>query len=87
MKTIQTFLLSLGIVGIVLLVFFGWVIVPLLALWAVNVILAPWHIPYTFWTWLAMLILRITFTSQTTIKTRDSSSRLTRFGGFDDTSS
>jgi hypothetical protein len=45
------------IVLLIALVVFMIVVGPLLTIWALNIIFPVLAIPYTFWTWLAIIIL------------------------------
>lgn len=51
-------------VVIVLLIIFG----PLLSIWALNTLFPALAIPYTFWTWLAMVLFNAAFVSRYTRK-------------------
>lgn len=50
---------ELGIAGIVVVLIFLW---PLAVIWALNTLFAL-GIPYTFWTWLAVLVLNATISA------------------------
>ena len=50
---------ELGIAGIVVVLIFLW---PLAVIWALNTLFAL-GIPYTFWTWLAVLVLNTTISA------------------------
>lgn len=49
---------------VVLLIVFG----PLLSIWALNTLFPALAIPYTFWTWLAMVLFNAAFVSRYTRK-------------------
>lgn len=49
---------------VVLLIAFG----PLLSIWALNTLFPVLAIPYTFWTWLAMVLFNAAFVSRYTRK-------------------
>jgi len=52
------------IVVIVLFLVFG----PLLSIWVLNTLFPALAIPYTFWTWLAMVLFNAAFVSRYTRK-------------------
>jgi hypothetical protein len=45
------------IVLLIALIVFMIVVGPLLTIWALNIVFPVLAIPYTFWTWLAIIIL------------------------------
>lgn len=51
---------DLGLVGLVIAVLILGILWPLVVIWAVNTLFA-FGIDYTFWTWLAVLVLTLTF--------------------------
>jgi ABC-type multidrug transport system permease subunit len=51
---------GLGIVGLVIVVMVLAVLWPLVLIWAMNTLFGS-GIAYTFWTWLAVLVLTMTF--------------------------
>lgn len=51
---------DLGLVGLVIAVLILGILWPLVVIWAVNTLFA-FGIAYTFWTWLAVLVLTLTF--------------------------
>ena len=51
---------GLGIVGLVIGIITLGILWPLVVIWAVNTLFS-WGIAYTFWNWLAVLILTMTF--------------------------
>ena len=51
---------GMGIVGIIILVLVLGILWPLVVIWAVNTLFSL-GIAYTFWTWLAVLVLTMTF--------------------------
>ena len=57
----------LGIVLIVILVAAG----PLLVIWALNTVFPVLAIAYTFWTWLAVLILGTFLRANVSVKRKD----------------
>jgi hypothetical protein len=57
----------LGIVLIVILVAAG----PLLVIWALNTVFPVLAIEYTFWTWLAVLILGTFLRANVSVKRKD----------------
>lgn len=57
---------GLGTLGLVIAVLILGILWPLVVIWAVNTLFA-FGIAYTFWTWLAVLILTLTF-GKTSIK-------------------
>ena len=56
------------IVGLVLLVVLIIAIGPLLTIWALNTLFPVLAIPYTFWTWLAVIFLGVFIRSDINIK-------------------
>jgi hypothetical protein len=56
------------IVGLVLLVALIIAIGPLLTIWALNTLFPVLAIPYTFWTWLAVIFLGVFIRSDINIK-------------------
>jgi hypothetical protein len=56
------------IVGLVLLVVLIIAIGPLLTIWAFNTLFPVLAIPYTFWTWLAVIFLGVFIRSDINIK-------------------
>lgn len=51
---------DLGLVGLVIALLILGILWPLVVIWAVNTLFA-FGIAYTFWTWLAVLVLTLTF--------------------------
>ena len=58
---------GLGVVGFVIAIFALVIFWPLIVIWAVNTLFA-FNIAYTFWTWLAVLVLTMTFGKTTVSK-------------------
>ena len=56
---------AIGIIGVVLLLI---VAGPLLLLWSLNTLFPVLAIPYTFWTWIAALILAATVSPTIKVK-------------------
>lgn len=56
------------IVSLVLLVMIIIAIGPLLTIWALNTLFPVLAIPYTFWTWLAVIFLGVFIRSDINIK-------------------
>ncbi len=56
------------IVGLVLLIVVIIAIGPLLTIWALNTLFPVLAIPYTFWTWLAVIFLGVFIRSDINIK-------------------
>jgi hypothetical protein len=56
------------IVGLVLLIVVILAIGPLLTIWALNTLFPVLAIPYTFWTWLAVIFLGVFIRSDINIK-------------------
>jgi len=56
------------IAGLVLLVVLIIAIGPLLTIWALNTLFPVLTIPYTFWTWLAVIFLGVFIRSDIDIK-------------------
>ena len=56
------------IAGLVLLVVLIIAIGPLLTIWALNTLFPVLAIPYTFWTWLAVIFLGVFIRSDINIK-------------------
>lgn len=48
---------NVKIAGLVLLILILLIAGPLITIWALNTLFPVLMIPYTFWTWLAMLVL------------------------------
>lgn len=48
---------TLGVGGLILLTIVGIVLSPLAIIWSLNTLFPVLAIPYTFWTWLATLVL------------------------------
>lgn len=53
------FLKTLGVVGVLAIIVLA-ILWPLVIIWAVNTLFA-FGIAYTFWTWLAVLVLTMSF--------------------------
>lgn len=64
----RAFFASLGVFGIVL-VFALAILWPLVIIWALNTLFAL-NIAYTFWTWLAMLIVTMTFGKASSVRVK-----------------
>lgn len=47
------------LVGLIILVIVAIVFQPLAIIWAINTIAPTMSIPYSFWTWLAVVVLNI----------------------------
>jgi hypothetical protein len=58
----------LGVVGIIALVVTLIVAGPLLLIWALNTLFPVLAIPYTFWTWVAALIVGATVSPTVKVK-------------------
>lgn len=56
------------IAGLVLLIVLIIAIGPLLTIWALNTLFPVLAIPYTFWTWLAVIFLGVFIRSDINIK-------------------
>jgi hypothetical protein len=56
---------KLGVTAIVVSVFLALVFGPLITLWVLNTLFPALAIPYTFWTWLAALVLNLSVYSRT----------------------
>jgi hypothetical protein len=56
------------IIGLVLLIVLIIAIGPLLTIWAFNTLFPVLAIPYTFWTWLAVIFLGVFIRSDINIK-------------------
>lgn len=69
---LRTFLARLGILGVILGVVAIVALVvlwPLVTIWALNTLFAL-NIAYTFWTWLAMLIVTMTFGKASSVRVK-----------------
>lgn len=58
----------LGVVGVIALVVTLIVAGPLLLIWALNTLFPVLAIPYTFWTWVAALIVGATVSPTVKVK-------------------
>lgn len=58
---------GLGVVGFVIAIIALAIFWPLIVIWALNTLFA-FNIAYTFWTWLAVLVLTMTFGKTTVSK-------------------
>lgn len=67
MQTLLKALGGLGVIGIVIAVLIAVVLWPLAIVWALNTLFGL-TIAYTFWTWLAALVLVSAITSSTSKK-------------------
>ena len=57
-----------GVLFLVVLVIALIIVGPLLTIWALNTLFPALAIPFTFWTWLAVVILGGVFKSNVTVK-------------------
>lgn len=60
----EFFLIALIVVLAVLLIVFG----PLAIIWALNTLFPVLSIPYNFWSWLAMVVLNLTWFSKSKLE-------------------
>ena len=58
----------IGAAGFVVLVFVFIIFGPLLTVWALNTLFPVLAIPYTFYTWLAVLVLGVTLRTKVSTK-------------------
>jgi tryptophan-rich sensory protein len=58
-------------ITILLLVVFLIVIGPIITIWALNTLFPVLAIPYTVWTWLAVVILAAAFRANVSVKRQD----------------
>jgi hypothetical protein len=56
---------KLGVLAITLILAFAIIVGPLITLWTLNTLFPALAIPYTFWTWLAALVLNLSVYSRT----------------------
>lgn len=54
---------SLGVFGMIVLVILAFIFSPLLTIWVLNTLFVSLAIPYTFWTWLAAMLLNLTISA------------------------
>lgn len=59
------------IVSAVLLVILLIIIGPLITIWAINTLFPVLAIPYTIWTWLAVIVVGAFFRANVTVKRKD----------------
>jgi hypothetical protein len=59
---------ALTLVGVIVLVIALLIIGPLATIWAFNTLFPVLAIPYTFWTWLAVIIIGSFFKANVSIK-------------------
>lgn len=59
---------AFGVLFLVVLVIALIIVGPLLTIWALNTLFPALAIPFTFWTWLAVVILGGVFKSNVTVK-------------------
>lgn len=59
---------AFGVLFLVVLVIALIIVGPLLTIWALNTLFPTLAIPFTFWTWLAVVILGGVFKSNVTVK-------------------
>lgn len=59
---------AIGVLLAVVLVIPLIIVGPLLTIWALNTLFPALAIPFTFWTWLAVVILGGVFKSNVTVK-------------------
>lgn len=62
MSTKDAFFVS-GAIGVILLILFILTISPLVIIWGLNTVFPVLAIPYTFWTWLGVVVLNGTVNS------------------------
>ena len=62
MSTKNAFFVS-GAVGVILLILFILTVSPLVIIWGLNTVFPVLAIPYTFWTWLGVVVLTGTLNS------------------------
>lgn len=62
-------LLGLGVVALVMIVVALVIFWPLVMIWSINTLFGL-GIPYTFWTWLAMLVLNLAFGAKATTSSK-----------------
>ena len=59
---------AVGVLSLVLIVIALIIVGPLLTIWALNTLFPALAIPFTFWTWLAVVILGGLFKSRVEVK-------------------
>lgn len=62
MSTKDAFFVS-GAIGVILLILFILTVSPLVIIWGLNTVFPVLAIPYTFWTWLGVVVLTGTLNS------------------------
>ncbi len=60
--------MKLGVVGFIVLLLVVIVLFPWAVIWALNTLFPALAIPFTFWTWLAVLVIGMFIRSDVTVK-------------------
>ncbi len=61
-------MIKLGVVGFIILLLVVIVLFPWAVIWALNTLFPVLAIPFTFWTWLAVLVIGMFIRSDVTVK-------------------
>jgi len=61
-------LTRLGAIGIILALLIWVVLFPWVVIWALNTLFPVLAIPYTFWTWLAVVVIGTYLKTEVTVK-------------------
>jgi hypothetical protein len=61
-------MMKLGVVGFIVLLLVVIVLFPWAVIWALNTLFPALAIPFTFWTWLAVLVIGMFIRSDVTVK-------------------
>ena len=67
-KEFEDMLKGLGVIALIAIIIVLIIVGPLLTIWALNTLFPLLAIPYTFWTWLSVVILGGVFKSNVTVK-------------------
>ncbi len=61
-------MMKLGVAGFIVLLLLVIVLFPWAVIWALNTLFPALAIPFTFWTWLAVLVIGMFIRSDVTVK-------------------
>ncbi len=61
-------MIKLGVAGFIVLLLLVIVLFPWAVIWALNTLFPALAIPFTFWTWLAVLVIGMFIRSDVTVK-------------------
>jgi len=68
MKNIITPLIVSLVGGSILMIFLTICLFPFLAIWGINTLFPHAALDYSFWNWLAIIALKLVFSSSSTVK-------------------